>query len=186
LITYLFTLFFKLKGFRTTETIPSHIKKCVVIAAPHTSNWDFVYAIAAINLFGIKLNYLIKKELFKWPLSIYLNKTGGIAVERSKSNNFVENTIKLFNERENIILVIPPEGTRAKVTKWKSGFYHIAIGANVPLFLGYIDYKEKTAGFGSEVKLTGNKELDIKMIKEFYQSKNAKYPEKFSIESIDF
>ena len=186
MITFLFKIFFKIKGFKITEPIPAHIKKCVVIAAPHTSNWDFVYAIAAINLFGLKLNYLIKKELFRWPLKSYLLKTGGIAIERKKSNNFVENTIQLFNQRENLILVIPPKGTRSSVSKWKSGFYHIALGADVPLFLGYIDYKKKTAGFGKSVKLTGDKPTDLKIIRDFYSDKTAKHPEKFSLESIDF
>jgi len=186
LITYLFKLFFKLKGWQIAETIPNNIKKCVVVAAPHTSNWDFVYALAAIDLFGLKLNYLIKKELFKWPLKSYLYKTGGIPVERSKSNNFVENTIKLFNSRDKIILVIPPEGTRSKVTKWKSGFYHIAVGANVPLYLGYLDYDKKLAGFGKAIFLTGNKEKDIQTIKDFYSGKTAKFPDKFSIDNINF
>lgn len=186
MLTLLFKLIFKLKGYKIAETIPPHVKKCVVIAAPHTSNWDFVYAIAAINMFGLKLNYLIKKELFKWPLKNYLLKTGGIPVERSKRNNFVENTIELFSKRERTILIIPPEGTRGSVTKWKSGFYHIALGANVPIYMGYIDYKNKVVGFGKELKLTGNKEIDKKAIKEFYSTKTAKYPSKFSIDSIEF
>lgn len=186
MLTFLFKIIFKLRGFTIRETIPPEIKKCVVIAAPHTSNWDFVYAIAMISILKTKFNYFIKKELFKWPLKNYLIKTGGIAVDRASKHNFVDQCIERFNSSDRFVLVVPPEGTRGNVNKWKSGFYHIALGAQVPLFLGYIDYKERTIGFGKMLMLTGNKEKDIESIRSFYEGIHGKYPEKFSVSSIDF
>ena len=186
MITSIFKIIFNYKGFKIQETIPADIRKCVVIAAPHTSNWDFVYAIATVSILKMKFKYFIKSELFKWPLKNYLISTGGIAVERKSKNNFVEQCIEKFKEYDDFILVVPPEGTRSKVNKWKSGFYHIALGAKVPLFLGYIDYKKRTIGFGKMINLTGDKATDIAAIKSFYKDKTGKYPEKFSIDSIDF
>ena len=186
MLTSIFKLLFRLRGFKIQETIPEDVKKCVVIAAPHTSNWDFVYAIAMINIIETKFNYFIKSELFKWPLKKYLIKTGGIAVDRKSNHNFVDQCISHFKTRDRFVLVVPPEGTRSKVKKWKSGFYHIALGANVPLFLGYIDYEKRTIGFGKMLTLSGDKEKDIQEIRNFYQNIQGKYPDKFSAASIDF
>lgn len=186
MLTSIFKIAFRLKGFSIEETIPTDIKKCVVIAAPHTSNWDFVYAIAMISILKTKFNYFIKRELFKWPLKNYLIKTGGIAVDRKSNHNFVDQCISQFEKNENFVLVVPPEGTRSTVKKWKSGFYHIALGAKVPLFLGYIDYQKRTIGFGKMMMLSGNKEKDIAEIRKFYSNVHAKYPDKFTVDSIDF
>ena len=186
MLTSIFKIAFRLKGFSIKETIPADIKKCVVIAAPHTSNWDFVYAIAMISILKTKFNYFIKSELFKWPLKNYLIKTGGIAVDRKSNNNFVDQCVSHFEKNERFVLVVPPEGTRSKVKKWKSGFYHIALGAKVPLFLGYIDYEKRTIGFGKMMMLSGDKEKDIAEIRKFYSNVHAKYPDKFTIDSINF
>jgi len=184
MILKLFCWWFKLQGWKIGENIPEEIKKCVVIGAPHTSNWDFVFTLAAFKFFGVELNYLAKKELFWWPLSIVLKKTGAISIERSKKNNAVEEFIEIFERKEKMILVFPAEGTRKAVTKWKTGFYHVALGANVPVFLAYLDYKNKIAGFGKPLYLSGNIEQDFAKIKAFYKDIMPKNPECFNIEGI--
>jgi 1-acyl-sn-glycerol-3-phosphate acyltransferase len=186
LLVRLFKLWFKIKGWKTGEAIPAHIKKCVVIAAPHTSNWDFVYSLATAQLLGVKVHYLAKKELFRFPLRGLLLQTGGIPVTRTTSNNLVASIITLFNEKEELKLMIPAEGTRKRVDKWKSGFYHVALGAGVPVFMGYLDYKEKIAGYGPELTLTGDKAKDAATIRNFYSDKTAKYPELFNLDAIRF
>lgn len=182
----LFAWWFKLKGWKTAETIPADIKKCVIIAAPHTSNWDFVYSLAAAKIFKLKVGYLAKKELFRFPLKMLLTSTGGIPVERDKNTNLVDTIVQLFNSREELKLMVPAEGSRKRVEKWKSGFYHIASGAGVPVFLGYLDYKNKVAGYGKAVYLSGDKQKDAAIIREFYKDKTGKYPELFNIDAIRF
>ena len=107
--------------------------------------------------------------------------TGGIAVDRSKHNNLVDSMIDMFKQHEELILMIPVEGTRSYVKEWKSGFYHTAMGANVPIVLGYLDYGKKVAGFGDVFFPTGNYEKDLKEMQDFYRKVQAKYPEKSSL-----
>lgn len=182
----LFVWWFKLKGWKTGEPIPAHIKKCVVIAAPHTSNWDFVYALATGHILKLKVSYLAKKELFRFPLKSLMLKTGGIQVVRKKNTNMVETIIEMFKNNKELRLMIPAEGTRKKVEIWKSGFYYVALGANVPVFMGYLDYKNKIAGYGPELYLTGDKIKDAQTIRNFYKDKTGKYPELFNIDAIRF
>lgn len=182
----LFVWWFRFTGWKTGEPIPAHVKKCVVIAAPHTSNWDFVYALATARIMGLQVGYLAKKELFRFPLRGLLLSTGGIPVTRSSSNKLVDSIIQMFNERDELKLMIPAEGTRKRVQKWKSGFYHVALGANVPVFMGYLDYKKKIAGYGPQLTLTGDKEKDAATIRAFYSDKTAKYPELFNLDAIRF
>lgn len=181
-----FSWWYRRNGWTLGPNIPADIKKCVIIAAPHTSNWDFIYALGALYLFGVPVRYLAKKELFKWPLKGILTSTGGISIDRSKSTGMVESAISRFSETDSLYLMIAGEGTRGKVEKWKSGFYHVALGAKVPLMLAYLDYDKKEAGFAPPIYLTGDKEKDIQTIKLFYADKIAKHPASFSIESIRF
>ena len=184
MITKLFVWWFKLKGWKISGIVPHDIKKAVVIAAPHTSNWDFIYALAVFKLLGLNVKYLAKKELFKFPLSILLNNTGGVPVERNKSQSITDAIIKKFNNSVKLLVIIPAEGTRGKVEKWKSGFYYVSIGANVPVLPGFLDYRNKEAGFGVPIYLSGDKVADMNKLKIFYKTKQAKYPELFNIESI--
>jgi 1-acyl-sn-glycerol-3-phosphate acyltransferase len=184
MITRFFAWWFNVSGWKVKGTIPPDIKKAVVIAAPHTSNWDFVYALAAFRILNHKVNYLAKKELFKFPLKYILRSTGGIPVERSKSHNLVDTIIQKFNSTENLYLMIPAEGTRKRVSKWKSGFYHAGLGANVPILLGYLDYENKLAGFGKVVYLTGDKVKDMNEIREFYKDIKGQNPESFDPDAI--
>jgi 1-acyl-sn-glycerol-3-phosphate acyltransferase len=177
---------FRRGGWRLGPNIPGDIKKCVIIAAPHTSNWDFVYALGALHLFGVRVRYLAKKELFKFPLKAILTSTGGIPIDRSKSSGMVDAAVQQFKSSDELALMIAGEGTRGKVEKWKSGFYHVALGAGVPLMLAYLDYAKKEAGFGEPIYLSGDKEKDAALIRSFYADKTAKYPENFSLDSIRF
>jgi len=184
MITGFFAWWFKLSGWKINGTVPSSIKKAVVIAAPHTSNWDFLYALAVFRILKLKVNYLAKKELFAFPLSIILKATGGIPVERSKKQNLTEALISKFNDSKELLIMIPAEGTRKIVSKWKSGFYFTALGANVPVLPGYLDYQKKEAGFGEPIYLSGNVEIDMQKFKDFYKEKNGKNPDQFNVDSI--
>ncbi len=186
MLTRLFVLWFKLKGWKVGGTIPPGIIKCVVIAAPHTSNWDFVYALATYRILNLPINYLAKTELFKFPLKGILKATGGIPVVRSKSQNLVETIVEKFNQADHLYLMIPAEGTRKRVEKWKSGFYYAAVGAKVPILMGYLDYKNKEAGFGPVLYPSGDTEKDLAIIKEFYSAKTGKNHELFNIEAVRF
>ncbi len=181
----LFAWWFKLKGWKI-EGFPADMKKGVLIAAPHTSNWDFVYSLGALSIVGVKVNYLAKKELFRWPFGAILRKTGGMAVERKKNYRLVVSIIDMFKQRDDIILMISTEGTRSHVEKWKSGFYYIAMGAKVPIYPAFLDYKTKTAGIGPAFWPTGDKEKDAATLKALYAGKTAKFPDKFNIEAIKF
>lgn len=177
-------LVFKLTGWKQVGTFPKELKKAVMIAAPHTSNWDFLYARAAFFIMDIPVKVTIKKESFKGPLGPLLRWLGAIPIERNKKgsslnkkNNMVNAMIELF-DRDELVILITPEGTRNYVPKWKTGFYHLAVGANVPIVLGYLDYKEKHAGIGPVIYPTGNIEEDLEVILAFYRTKQGKYPEK--------
>ena len=185
MIPGIFAWYFRFKGWKIEgKGIPPHIKKCVVIAMPHTSNWDFVYAIGALRLFGIRLNYLAKKELFRWPIKSIFTGTGGIPVERKKNTRMVETITRKFSEEDKLILAISVEGTRKRVGKIKTGFYHVAISAGVPLCMAYLDYRKKVAGFSEPFYPTGNAETDAKIIREFYRDKAGKFPGNFNPDAI--
>lgn len=149
-----------------------------MIAAPHTSNWDFIYARAAFFLMDIPLKFTVKKELFFFPLGFILKSLGGIPIDRSTKTGMVSKMADLFEQYDEICILVTPEGTRSKATKWKKGFYHIAESANVPILLGYLDYAKKEAGIGPTVVPQGDMEKDIEDIKSFYRGITAKYPEK--------
>ncbi len=185
MIIRIFVWFFKYKGWKIEgKGIPAQLNKCVIIAMPHTSNWDFVYSMAAIRLFNIELNYLAKKELFQWPIkSLFLN-TGGIPVERKKNTRMVDMIISKFNELNRLILVIPAEGTRKRIEKIKSGFYHVALATGVPICMAYLDYEKKTAGFSEPFYPSGDKKKDAAFIKDFYRDKKGKFPALFNLDAI--
>lgn len=176
-------LIFKFTGWKIKGTAPT-LKKFVIIAAPHTSNWDFVYGMCAWKLYGFSPRYLIKKELFFFPLSLLFKATGGLAVDRSKHNNLTDSIIEMFNERENFIAIIPPEGTRKLVKRWKTGFYYVALKAKVPIVMGSLDYKKKEANLSEPFYPTGDIEKDFLTFKEFYKGVTAKHPADFSVDNI--
>jgi 1-acyl-sn-glycerol-3-phosphate acyltransferase len=182
MILNFFNWVFKRQSWKIEGGISPDIKKCVLIAAPHTSNWDFVYGLAALKKFKLDVKYLAKKELFRFPLKNMFIAFGGLPIDRSKSNNMVDAMIKMINSKDEIIVMIPPEGTRKRVDKWRTGFYHVAYGANVPIVFGYLDYKRKIAGIGPAFYPTGNIQADFKAIAAFYENVSAKFPQNFNKE----
>ncbi len=154
--------------------------KSVMLAAPHTSNWDLFYAMATYWRFGVDAKFFIKDVYTKGLHGYFFKKLGAIGVNRKKNNNLVDYAIELFKQKEKFVLLVPAEGTRKKVDKWKKGFYHIAKGAKVPVALGFLDYKNKISGVGGLIHLTENFETDMQKIEDFYKNIEAKYPEKYN------
>ncbi len=173
-------LYMRLTGWKVEGEIPPEIPKCVLIAVPHTSSWDFPYSMAGCFIKEVPLRFLAKKELFAFPAGPVLRSIGGIPVNRGdRRNKMVERMVGLIRDTEKIALLIPAEGTRKPVKKWKKGFYIIAQEAQVPIIPGFLDYKRKVAGFGKPFYPTGDYEADILKIKDFYKDKTPKHPEMF-------
>ena len=160
--------------------IPS---KCMFAVAPHTSNWDLIMGELMYQAFGGegKVNFLIKKEWFKFPFNYIMNPLGGVPVDRGHSVSLVNQLVDEFNKRPNMRLAITPEGTRKANARWKKGFYHIAKNANVPILLVYIDYDKKVAGIDEIFYPTDDEEADIQYIKQYFTQFKGKYPERFAI-----
>lgn len=177
-------MFIWLTGWKIDGDIPPHIKKCVIIGAPHTSSWDFFFGIATLEVLNIHIRYLFKKEARVFPIKFVFDATGGIPIDRSVKGNWVNKIVDLFNSSEDLFFVIAPEATRSDAERWKGGFYHIAVGANVPILMGYLDYKTKTSGFGPVLNPTGDIVADFKKIKSFYSRKVGKHDEHFNRDAI--
>ncbi len=171
----------KLFGWKMEGTPPEGHKKLLIVEAPHTSNWDYLIGMLLITSVGIKVNVIIKKELFFWPLGPLLRWIGGIPIDRSGNLSKVDALARLFKEKETLNLAITPEGTRSLNRKWKKGYYFIAVKAGVPIFLTAIDYKRKAGILGPVFYPSGNYEEDLKKIEAFYRGITAKFPEKFNL-----
>lgn len=181
ILTPLCRIFLKLIGWKL-QGHPPTARKFVVIGAPHTSNWDFPIALAMAYLYQLDMHWMGKDSLFKgWrqPIMTWL---GGIPITRSSANNVVAQTIEKYNESEQLVIAIPPEGTRSKVKRWKTGFYYIALGAEVPIALAFLDYKRKTGGFLTTFHPTGDAEKDIAAIRACYADIVGKHPTRCSVE----
>jgi 1-acyl-sn-glycerol-3-phosphate acyltransferase len=152
------------------------LARYVVIAAPHTSNWDFVYTLCLAFIYRLNPVIMMKDAWFRWPLGPFFRWLGAWPIDRSRANNAVAQSIEQFNRRDNLILVVPPAGTRRRVLFWKTGFYHIANGANVPIALGFLDYRRRVGGFGPTVDPTGDIDADNALIRKFYRGISGKYP----------
>lgn len=159
-------------------------KKCVIIAAPHTSNWDFVYALLVCYAMGLNVYWMGKKEMFPWPFRGLLMRLGGVPVDRANAYNVAKEAIVAMRRAEELRLIIPPEATRKKVDDWKRGFYLIARGARVPIVCGYLDYKTRTGGFGPVVVPSGDQNADMKVFRDFYATITARYPENVGLPKI--
>ena len=164
-------------GWRRAGLVPD-APKFVMIAAPHTSNWDFPVGLAIILAFKARMYWLGKGPIFRWPFGTFFKWLGGIPVRRSKSGDVVAQTVQTFNEQARMMMVVAPEGTRKKANHCKTGFYYIAMGANVPLAMGFIDYVRKEGGFGPTLMPTGDIEADMEKIRAFYYNITAKNPDK--------
>ncbi len=178
-----------LYGWKIQPDLPEEVHNCVMLAAPHTSNWDYVIARPAFKLLGINIRYTIKDSFMKFPMNLFFGPLGGIAIDRSPKNpgekrkSMVEAMIDLFKNNENLTIMVTPEGTRSKRDRWKSGFYYTALGAGVPICLGFLDFEKKIAGVGGVIHPSGNFEEDLIKICAFYKDIPGKRPEKFSIDT---
>jgi len=175
--------FLKVFGWRLEGRLPD-VDKLVVIAAPHTSNWDLPVLLSLAFALGVKACWLGKHTLFRRPFGFLFRWMGGIPVYRSASQNTVAQSVEMFRNSEKLILTIPPEGTRSKVSHWKTGFYYIALGAEIPIAMAFIDYKRKASGVGPTLYPTGNIEADMEVIRNFYANVTAKYPDKAGLPAL--
>jgi 1-acyl-sn-glycerol-3-phosphate acyltransferase len=177
IVRYLSIWFLKVSGWKVEGAYPHGHEKFVMIAAPHTSNWDLPYMLMVAFSFRLHVYWMGKASIFKWPFGAVMKWLGGIPVHREQSNNLVlasANAIKQANRA--MQLVVPPEGTRSKVRYWKTGFYYIALEAKVPIVMAYMDYERKLTGLGPILQPSGDIEADMKIIKAFYapfKGKNA-------------
>ncbi len=171
---------FKITGWSIQGAIPAGVNQCVLIMAPHTSNWDFFIGRLAYWILRVEPKILIKKEAFKYPFKPLLKIAGGIPVDRSKNNNLVDFAADLFTQNDQLVITITPEGTRSRVNTWKKGFYFIANKAQVPIVMGFLDYKKKVAGIGPAFNTTGDIHADFDHILEFYKDINPCHPEKYN------
>jgi len=175
LFRWVLVSYYKRDGWQAEGIVPEP-RKFVLIAAPHTSNWDFVYFLGLTNELGIKPHFMAKNSLFRWPFTNFMRDMGGVSVDRSSSKNYVQQMVDEFKRRTEFMLTIAPEGTRGKVGQWRTGFYHIAMKAGVPLVVGMMDYGTKTGGLGPAIWPTGDYDADMAKIFEFYQTVTPKHP----------
>lgn len=151
--------------------------KSIMLGYPHTSNWDFIWLKASSWHYGIDISFFGKRELFRGPLGWLLTALGGIPVDRGSSAGIVEKTAQTFASRERLVLCIPPEGTRHYVETWRSGFYHLALAANVPLQLSLLDYTRRHIEVRKPLLLTGDVVRDMDAIRAFYAGAQGRFPE---------
>ena len=167
----------RLFGWRVRVVWPP-VPKAVVIVYPHTSNWDFIVGILARFAVAIPIGFVGKDSLFRPPFGSLFRRLGGIPVNRRQSTGFVDGLIEAFDKADSLYLAIAPEGTRSKVDHWKSGFYHVAVAAKVPLGLAFIDYSRREVGIENWMTLSGNEAEDLAGIRAYYADKRGKKPEK--------
>ena len=186
--TIISKLIFFFSGWTRDTDLSDQVQRCVIIASPHTSNWDLVYARAAFYLMGIPLRFTIKKEWLESPLGWLVKRSGGLSIDRTPKKpgdprkSMTQAMVDLFDEHETLAMMVTPEGTRSLRKEWRMGFYHVAKGAGVPIALGYLDYKRKHAGVGGFVHPSDDMEADLRKIMAFYKDIAPKHPEKFSID----
>ena len=173
-------VFLKLAGWRIEGTLPETARKCVLIAAPHTSNWDLPYTLMTAFVLRLNVYWMGKASIFRPPFGPLMRWLGGIAVQRDQSNNLVAGSAAALKVAQGSVqLIVPPEGTRSKTTQWRTGFYYIALGAEVPILLAFMDYTHKRAGLGPVFQPTGDIERDMRDIKAFYAPFRGKNAQQF-------
>jgi 1-acyl-sn-glycerol-3-phosphate acyltransferase len=171
-------LYLRLLGWELQGERPAY-KKYLILAAPHTSNWDVPLMLAMSYVYGIRLAWIGKHTLFRGPWGWLLRLVGGIPVDRRARHNAVQQMVAEFERRDELFLAITPEGTRGRADYWKSGFYYIASGAGVPIVLGLLDYQRKVGGLFDVVHATGDLTADMDKIRHFYRNASGKFPQDF-------
>ncbi len=177
-----FNWIIRLIGWKVVGTWPP-VRKCVFMVAPHTSNWDMLIGLVAGFSSGILLHwpygFMMKDVMFRGPLGPIMRGLGGLAIDRSSSQDAVQQMAGIFAEREDLILAVTPEGTRSRREYWRSGFYYISLAAKVPIVPVAFDYGRKEVGLGDPITLTGDREADSEVFRAFYRDVTPKRPEKF-------
>ncbi len=175
--------YLKLSGWRRVGRMPE-VPRCVMIAAPHTSNWDAPISLAMVFAFRLKAHWLVKHTAFRWPFRGLLKWLGAIPIDRTRSTDVVTQMVEELKKPAELILLLAPEGTRKKVTHWKTGFYHIACKAGVPLVLAFLDYARKEGGIGPVIQPTGDFESQMAEIQKFYATVTGKHPERMGVVEV--
>jgi len=165
-----------LAGWKTIGK-PIADQRFVLIGAPHTSNWDFPLMLMVVLKLQLKLHWMGKDTLFMFPFGGLMRWLGGIPIDRSQHNGVVDQVVQEYANNPQLVVLIPPEGTRSKVRQWKTGFYHIACKAGIPILMGYLDTTSREAGLADFFHPTGNVDADIREIRAFYASKKGLRPE---------
>jgi len=160
-------LLLRIRGWGFEGVVPN-VSKAVVIVAPHTSNWDFLVGIAALFGLGLRASFLGKHTLFKWPFGPMMRWLGGVPVDRRTARGVVDETVELFAANERMILALSPEGTRHSVDRWKTGFYYVALEAQVPIIPVALDYSRKLIRFGEGFDPTGDLQNDLQFLEKFF------------------
>lgn len=177
-----------LSGWRVNMNYPPEVSRCVMTAAPHTSNWDFWYARLAFFVMEAPVKFTIKKEWMNFPFNLIIGPLGGIGIDRrprgegSDRPSYVDQLARYLSQYKRIAVLVTPEGTRSPRKQWKTGFYYAALQAKVPICLGYLDYKKKEAGVGLVLYPCGDIAADMKKILDFYRNIPGKFPEKFLVD----
>jgi 1-acyl-sn-glycerol-3-phosphate acyltransferase len=163
----------KMVGWRFEGAVPSE-KKYVALAVPHTSNWDGLLLILLAQTINLRMRWMIKESALKGAQGVLLRALGAVPIDRSRKTNMVEQMVEQFRSNDEFVLFVPPEGTRGRADHWKSGFYHIARGADVPVAPCYLDYGRRRAGIGQPIAMTGDVRKDMDQIRAFYAAKDPK------------
>ncbi len=190
MIIAFFNFLFKWNRWKLHPNCPPEAKNCIMIAAPHTSNWDFVYAMVALKKLGLNPRFTIKKEFNKPLIGPWIRGLGALWIDRSPMEpgqprlSMTQVIVDLFaNSKESLTVLVTAEGTRSRTTKWKTGFYYTALEAKLPICLSYMDYEKKMTGVAQCFLPSGNVEEDMKIIMEFYKDKKGKFPDNFSLDN---
>jgi len=178
LIYFFAKILFKMTGWKLDVEMPKE-PKFVLIAVPHTSNWDLPLMLLISIVYGVQFHWVAKDSLFKGPFGIYLKWLGGVPVNRRSRTHFTDQIIEVIKESKELIIVMAPAGTRSRAEYWKSGFYHIAMGAGVPVVFGFLDYGKKIGGFKPGFFPSGDIDKDLEIAAKFYKDKKGKYNENF-------
>ncbi len=155
-------------------------EKVVLVAAPHTSNWDLIYLLAITRVLDTRVCWMGKHTVFWWPLGSILRALGGVPIRRDRPEQVVEQMVRIFDEAESLFLAITPEGTRSYTPYWKSGFYRIAKAAGVPIQLGFVDYARRRGGYGPTFMPSDDMRADMDKIRAFFSDKVARHPDQVS------
>jgi len=165
-------------GWRAVGSL-ADFPKCVIVVAPHTSNWDFPVLVLVAIALRLKVTWMGKHTLFRPPFGGIMRRLGGLPIDRSARHNMVEQAVESFRTHDRLLLVITPEGTRKRAPYWRSGFYHVALGAQVPMALAFADYRRKVGGIGGMMMPSGDIDADMALIRDFYIGIVGKNPDQF-------